>query len=281
MYERFDLEDHRINIREHFSSPMVYLDHWALNDLALDKNLQDKFVNTINSIGGMFRVSVTNIAEIKSQNDRRQVESVLEMIDRINDCGLINIDPGEVIRRENLLIAAPSLIYTIGNPSTELELVTDYLMAQNYPNKWKISEIIKISVKDLPSDTLLNGNKRFSENMQNLLKKAREDQVYLAKASTRFKETKNRGPKYQAATREIFQMALDFVIRNQNMKMSNFSEWNDLFHVIVPVSYCDIVLVDKRWKTFVSQTGFIYPDIAKVFDKKSLNGFFHAIENWQ
>jgi hypothetical protein len=74
-------------------------------------------------------------------------------------------------------------------------------------------------------------------------------------------------------------MAFDFVIKNQNMKMREFGGWNDLFHVIVPVSYCDIVLIDGRWVTFISQTGFGYPDIAKVFSKRQLDDFFHTFEN--
>jgi len=280
MYERIDLEDHQIVIREYMSSPMVYLDNWALNDFALNKILQDKFINTINSKGGMLRVSATNIAEFGSQTDHSQVKSIVDMVERVNDLGLINVDPGEVIKRENLLIADPSSISYIGNPSAELGLVTNYLMAQNYPAIWKASEIIANAVNDLPDRNLSNGNQSFSEKMQNLLEKARNDPAYLEKASKRFKENKLRGPKYQRPTREIFEMAFDFVIRNQNMKMTQFSEWNDLFHVIVPVSYCDIVLIDKRWKTFILQTGFGQPNIAKVFSKKSICDFFVAIENW-
>ena len=281
MYERIDLEDHRIVILERMSSPMVYLDNWALNDFALDKTLQDKFIDTINSTGGMLRVSATNIAEFGSQTDRAQVKSIIDMIDRVNDIGLINVDPGKVIRRENLLISDPSLISDTGNPSAELGLVTIHLMAQNYPETWKVSEIISIAVNDLPDRNLSNGNQRFSAKMQNLLEKARNDQTYLEKASKRFKGNKISGPKFQRPTRELFEMAFDFVIRNQNMKMTHFGEWNDLFHVIVPVSCCDIVLIDKRWVTFISQTGFGQPDIAKVFSKKSIDGFFLAIENWE
>ena len=62
------------------------------------------------------------------------------------------------------------------------------------------------------------------------------------------------------------------------MKMNKHSEWMDLFHVIVPVAYCDVVLIDKRWKTFIAQTGFSCPQIAKVFDNSLLNDFFLQIE---
>jgi hypothetical protein len=63
--------------------------------------------------------------------------------------------------------------------------------------------------------------------------------------------------------------------------MLKYSDWNDLFHLIVPVSYCDIVLMDKRWKTFINQTGFSFPEIAMTFDKKIISDFFKKIEDWE
>jgi hypothetical protein len=68
---------------------------------------------------------------------------------------------------------------------------------------------------------------------------------------------------------------------NKEMKMARYSEWTDLFHVVVPVSYCDVVMIDKRWKAFIMQTCFSHPQIAKVFDKKSLDEFFQTIETWK
>ena len=103
---------------------------------------------------------------------------------------------------------------------------------------------------------------------------------YIDKSKGRFKKIKNQSPQYQTSTREILQLALDFVVRNKNMKMSEYSEWEDLFHLIVPVSYCDIVLVDRRCKAFLSQTGFSFPEIAMTFDKHTIEDFFKEIENW-
>jgi hypothetical protein len=56
------------------------------------------------------------------------------------------------------------------------------------------------------------------------------------------------------------------------------NEWHDLNHTIVPVAYCDIVFLDGRWATFVSQSGFKSPAIAAVF--KNLDAGMDAIEGW-
>ena len=281
MYERIDQGNGQIEIRENFRGPIVYLDHWAINDISLDKVLHDKFIDVMNTKGGTFRLSVFNIIELSKQTDSSQLDLIFNMISSIPDCGLINIDPKEVITKENSLISDPSLIFEVKNPSAELELVAAYIIAHNHPTKWHVSDIIRSIIPELPSKALSYSNSKFLQDMQRLLEVGRGDEKHLQKAGQRFKSLKKNGPKYQRPTREVFAMALDFVMRNSQMKMSEYSEWIDLFHVVVPVSYCDIVMVDKRWKTFISQTGFSYPEIAMVFDKKSSYDFLKAIEGWK
>jgi hypothetical protein len=234
----------------------------------------------MNERGGTLRISVVNMAEICRQGDKDQVNSIIDMIRYIGDCGLINIDPRGVIKKENLLISNPSSITTVMNPSAELEMVQVYLMAHNHPSNWHVADIIASLIPLPPSNSMSESSSRFLSDMRRLLQKGRGNSGYLKKSSDRFKKLKKHGPRYEAATRELLTMALDFVLKNEDMKMSNYSEWQDLFHVIVPVSYCDIAMIDKRWKTFISQTGFSYPNVAKIFDRKSLELFFETVEHW-
>ena len=277
MYFKIDHDD-RIEIQERFRSPMVYLDNWALNDISLDKELRGRFVEVMNSKGGTLRLSDANMTELGNQCDKAQLDSILTMIAEINDCGLINIDPGEVIKKENILISDPSMIHLVHNPSAELDLVSTYLLAKNRPVKWHVSDIISSVIAELPSKRLQERNSAFLGKMERLIRKGRGDSNYLKRASRRYAEIKRRGPKYQTATRELLELSLVFVIRNKSLKMARYSEWNDIFHLIVPVSYCDAVLMDRRWKNFIEQTGFTYPTIARAFDKRSLYDFFNALE---
>ena len=151
MYKRIDYGDHKIEIQEHFRSPMVYLDHWALNDLSLNAELRKRFVRVMNDKGGTFRLSVVNITELSKQADKAQVDSILDMISSVEDCGFINIDPGEVIGKENILISDPASIFHVKNPSAELDLVTAHVIANNYPGRWHVSDIIKSVVGEMPS----------------------------------------------------------------------------------------------------------------------------------
>jgi hypothetical protein len=280
MYKRIEIGNGQIEIQEHFRSPMVYLDHWALNDLSLNTTFRDRFVNVMNERAGTLRLSVVNMIEISKQGDKNQVKSILDMLRDIEDCGLINMDPHQVIQKENILISNPSSIVAVKNPSAEIEIVAAYLVAHNRPTTWHVADIIATAVSEQPSRHTLESSTRFLTGMERLLEKGRSNPEYLKKASDRFKKLKLQGPKYQTATRELIVMAFDFVLRNTKMKMADYSEWQDLFHVIVPVSYCNVVMIDRRWKAFISQTGLSFPKIARVFDRRSLERFFHAIEHW-
>jgi hypothetical protein len=200
MYERIDHGNGQIEIREHFISPMVYLDHWALNDFSLDKTLRDKFVDAMNAKGGTFRLSVFNMVELSKQADSSQVDAILNMINSIPNCGLINNDAKVVITKENALISDPSLIFEVKNPSAEIEIVVAYLMAHNHPNEWHISDIIRSVISELPSKILFQRNSAFVQDMQGLLMVGRGDKQHLKKAEKRFKSYKKTGPKYQRPT---------------------------------------------------------------------------------
>lgn len=275
MYKLIRNVHNRLELQEHFKRPTVYLDHWALNIVSADAALRDKFVTLMNGNGGTFRLSISNIVEMGSQGDKSQVYAILDMIQNIGDCGLINIDPAQVIRIENSLLSNPLLRF---NPSAELGLIEAFLMAHNYPEKWHVSELIRSVLPSLPSKNIARNSAEFLKDMQSLLEIGRGDEKHFSNATVRFRAIKTQGPQYQTATRELWQMANAFIMRNRDMKMSKHSEWMDLFHVIVPVAYCDVVLIDKRWKTFIAQTGFTYPQIAKVYDNKSLHDFFQQIE---
>lgn len=280
MYQIIPIENNKIELREDFHSPQVYLDHWALNDFSQNPDLRSRFIRVMNDFGGTLRLSVANIVEFAKQEDRNQTNSMLTMIKSIDDCGLINVDPQEVINKENLLIDNPQSIEIVKNPSAELDIISIYLLANNFPKQWHVSDIISSLRDNLPSKMTSTSNDRYVTEMQRILQTGRNNPEHLHKAKARYQKTKDKGPAYQAPTRELFQLALDFVMRNTGMKMAKYSEWNDLFHLIVPVAYCDIVTLDKRWVDFMKQTGFRYPNVAMTFDKRSIDSFFDEIEKW-
>ncbi len=265
-----------ILLSETYGRPIVYLDHWGFNEIALNKSYRKLFCEIMNRRKGILRISVYNIRELVNQSDNSQREQIYSLIDEV-DTGYINIHPREVINKENNIIRG---LTPIINPSVELEIFSSYLASKNYATDYKISEIVQVSVDNWNRAEMSADSENFVAKITNRIDSIRNNTKEIEKAKKRFIATKARGPKYQAATREIASLAVDFVIMNKTMKMTKHSEWSDIFHLIVPVAYCDFVLLDRRWKNFIEQTGLKPPKIAYTFDKRTLTNFFSALETY-
>lgn len=223
---------------------------------------------------GTLRVSVQNIVELLKQTDIEQIESILSLIDSV-DAGLINTNFQEVIAKENAIIVNG----VDENPSNHLDLIYIYLLAQNWPEHWSVSEFIRSVLKNSSGNEFKESWDQFAKRMESFLNTVRSGRGQVEKSKNRSKATRKAGKKFDRGTRELFQLAFDFVLQNQSMTMSS-NEWHDFFHLVVPVAYCDIVLLDKRWATFVAQTKFSYPDIAFVFDHRTIDDFYYKLEKF-
>lgn len=271
MFVRYPLDDGRALLVESLGRPIVYLDNWALNDIALDVSYRETFVSTMKAKKGTLRLSVSNLNELMKQADRQQISAILEMIDSI-DAGFINTNFVDVVTRENSSLRRE----VHENPSQEVGLILDYLLAQNWPESWAMSDVIRTVLDNSSGDQMRESWDQFAVRMQRLLSSVRSDSKYMRKSNERANTTRKKGKEYDRPTRELFQIVFNFVLQNVEMRMSS-KEWHDFFHAIVPAAYCDLVLLDKRWATFISQTGLKFPDVAFVFDKKSIERFFSTL----
>lgn len=274
MYLKHRLDNGRDLLIEKMGRPIVYLDNWAINDISLNLTFKQRFIDIMTNRQGTLRISVSNIVELLKQTDTEQIGTILDLINSV-DASLINTNFEEVITIENQI-----LVNGFGeNPSNHLELLLTYLMAQNWPEQWSISEFIRSILENSSGAQFVESWDQFAKRMEIFLNDVRAKKGYIEKSKNRSIATRKAGKKYDRGTRELFQLGFDFVMQNQDMTMSS-NEWHDFFHLIVPVAYCDIVLLDKRWSTFISQTSFKYPDIAFVFNRKTIEDFFHKLETF-
>jgi hypothetical protein len=84
MFTKESLGDGRALLGESLGRPIVYLDNWAINDIALDDAYRNRFVSTLNDREGTLRLSISNVVELMKQTDRKQIETILQ-IRRIRD----------------------------------------------------------------------------------------------------------------------------------------------------------------------------------------------------
>lgn len=141
MIIKHQLNDGRNLLKEQINQPIVYLDNWALNDVALTSSFRQRFIALMNNTKGTLRLSFSNVVELLNQNDQKQISAILSMIDSV-DAGFINTNFVAVINYENKIICGEAN----DNPSQDLQFIYTYLLANNWPETWTISEVIRSSL---------------------------------------------------------------------------------------------------------------------------------------
>jgi len=143
---------------------------------------------------------------------------------------------------------------------------------------FKISEVILELQKEMKRNRYVV-QEDFERELFPRIMKARNDQSVLLKAKNRFKNKSKRISTEWPYTKDLFNRCIDFITINETMKMPD-KEWLDIFHVVVPVAYCDSVLIDNRWIAFVRATGLKNPEIAEVYAQKELQDFLNELERF-
>lgn len=250
--------------------PTIYLDNWAFNLFTQNRELGGKLLKLMNEKVGSIAFSIMNLYEITIREDRDQVEIIKNYIDAF-DCILIDINPDKVIMKEELHKNGK----IVGSPAADYELLKAYVLyAHNYLKPFRVSELVtKLQEEIKTQKTLLE--QKFEKELFPIIKKARTEDGLLSQAKKRFaKKLQSEFP----CTRGIYSKCIDYIVINEKMKMPD-KEWRDVFHLIVPVSYCDYVLIDSRWLSFVNTLGLQHPFIAKVFSHNYIADFFDDLEH--
>jgi len=260
-------------IVEKLGQPVVYFDTWAFDYFSDNVESRNQFVDLMKRSGGTLRISSTNIAELQKRTDQKQLNGIYSLIDSI-DSGLFHTFFEEVINGENEL----ARLGRSGNPTFDLTTVNMFLASRNFPDTWSMSELVASIGKDTAMRLEASWEK-FSTKVNDSLQKKRNQPGYVESVNAYAASIKARGVQNQTATRELSNLAYAFIIKNQNMSMPG-KEWLDLLHTIVPVAYCDYVLIDKRWAAFISETKLNPPVIASVYTKKNITGFLRSLSSY-
>ena len=88
-------------------------------------------------------------------------------------------------------------------------------------------------------------------------------------------------PAVQHLTRYIVDEVMKYILRG-NMGITS-NDWCDMHHAIVPLAYCDFVLLDQRWHGIMSQIQNRLKkaghdkEMAEVFCGRTFDGFLHKL----
>jgi len=267
----FDKALDKVKVNQTVTEPIIYLDNWAINLFIQDLDLRTELIELLRKKQATWALSLINIIEIVNRIDSSQVKEIKNLIDSVNTVTIITI-PAEAINVEKEGRPFPfddGLIKTIAS-------IYDPDKGIYTPGEIQISKSIQLFIDD-PSlkDQLPSGG--LTELINPSIKKAREDEVKFQEIKTHYRNRLD--PLPIPCTDYLYRRAFEFVVLDG--KEMKESEWNDFCHTVVPLSYCDFVLIDKRWRTFVEQAQTGWPHIANAYKESELSQFFTDLESFK
>jgi hypothetical protein len=259
-------------------SPTVYLDHWALRTLSEDERLAGRLVATLKSRRGTLAISWLNVGEfakVTSAEQARKAETLVEA--SLPQVFFLEVEPFKVIEREDRLLAGgpPEA------PHADLELLEAFVLLK--PEGVQLltaHELFRI----VQGSSLVQGLDGLADTVVDrvyALRNEVENDPELRKLVQRLPA----GVQIQRGTRFVLRELVRSLLIDQQLKVTR-NHAVDLLHAVVPVAYCDFVLLDKHWEAQVERVaarlkaaGLSVP-LARVFSGKAgqLDRFFAELE---
>ena len=267
------IQGNNIIIGQYANKPTVYLDNWAFNTFAPREEFGKKFTKIMNDKNGTIAFSIMNLFEITAKEDNEQIKSIVSFIDSIDGI-LIDVTPDDVIEREKDYRKRG---ITQISPCADVSLLrANFLYAHDPRKPFMISELI-LELRDKIKTLNYKLGQNFEQVLYPIILKARADSKVLDQAHKRFKQ------KIECefpCTQQIYSKCIDFIVINQNMRMPD-REWCDVFNLIVPAAYCDFVLADSRWTSFIRTLNLKKPCIAQVYNSTQIEEFLRDLSDYE
>jgi hypothetical protein len=227
-------------------SPTVYLDHWALLEISANQTLADRLTAALKARNGTLALSWLNLAEFTSITMEEQVhnaESLLEAI--LPQVFLLDTDLCTVINREDRLCVRPHrdddfLKTLIGLKPTSLNVLTarglfKAVQGRSDARNFALIEALRSALAARQEQAALDS---FIKNLE------REFRPVLRHLPS--------SPQPEKGTLLILCELVRSLSEDKRTKITR-NYVDDLFHAVVPVAYCDFVLLDKYWEDRVER----------------------------
>jgi len=224
-------------------SPAVYLDHWALRAVSQDATLGGRLTRALETRGGTLVLSWANIAEFPDLDEQaaRQAE---EFIDRqLPRLFFLRFNPFDVIRAENALIA--------GGPPVPPHADLEFLRLVVCLRPSGVQPITCIGMLAEVSGRREESTERMRAVFVDWLSSFREEYH----EDNEFRALVDQSLRRQVAPRGtsiVLSEVMAGLMRDRSAPITA-NDALDFFHTIVPVAYCDFVLLDGRWRDQVDR----------------------------
>jgi hypothetical protein len=264
------MENDTVTVGQHLTHPSVYLDHWALLDFLKNEELCTRLTNAIHDRNGTLTLSWLNLLEFSRLIDADQARKAERLFERnLPRLFCIEIQPFRVIAREDEYLAGHTRYAPHSNDTLLQQIVSK--------NAASPVSVYPFSVHNL---FLFSQDPEFAKSHDGVADtaiqriEAMRDELATDPSFEDMVRNLPSGPSPEAGTRYAIRELLRGMLLNQRMVITR-NHAIDLFHAVVPVSYCDFVLLDYNWEAQVAQmrkrmlaAGMSFP-VAKIYSKKA------------
>lgn len=262
--------------KQFYTNPTTYLDLWALMDFALDESLGNRFTQALVSGGGTLALSWIHFLELSQLADQSQAMRIATFLERMAPhMFFIEVVPKNVIERENSILQSGKVIA----PHADDKFLKAFLMHRRQSvNPLSIAEFLR----DFQQEKVVEMCQSFMAELKSVVESSRQRAQQNPVLGARIKEVPQ-GPHIQHATRYIDVEAGRYLVRDKIDMASQ--DWCDYFHMIIPLAYCDVLLLDRRWankaQEIVKRLRRVghRAQMAQVFWERQMESFWAALES--
>lgn len=233
----------QLTVRHYATRPIVYLDHWALMDIA--DQFADRFVSALLAREGTLALSWVNFVEISATSGVTS-DNLTALLRRVFPHVIfLDTEAVSVISKENEFInqtrrGAPFL------HGVWLDVFLGWKRTRSL-NPLDPDEFLEAFKSPQLRGSLKETVERGKAEMAEMLTAARDKMRRDAEARKRIASPLPMGDPRVPPTRFVFEQALKYLLRG-NQNLDNENHLQDLFHMVVPISYCRYVVLDKNWR---------------------------------
>lgn len=274
------IDARNVSMQQRATPPVVYLDQWALRDIA--KGSHQRFTEVLLRRGGTLALSALHLmesAKISSRPTREGIERLLASV--CPHLCFIQPKAGRVVDQEDALLTGRSFV----GPQFDDAFLEVFVLRGRTGRDYRglnpaglLSELREVGPLGEQVGLIVQKlHATFDEDLTH----RRERYARDAGARHRVRRPP-KGPPMPFPTRFLFEELLNSLVRDRMTMAPN--DWMDFFHSVVPVSYCNFVLLDRRWHAKVTEacrrlrrSGLI-TRAAQVFSPRTMGEFWVAFD---
>jgi hypothetical protein len=259
------------------TAPCVYLGHSALREFSTDSELGSRFARALAARGGTLALSMMNFLEYARVTDREQVLCAERFVDGVLPrVFFMDVSPLAVMRRATDYLARG----IAAAPDADLQLFREVALQ---PGTQATSARGWFTGAAAARKTLAARQAELADNLLEAIAHLPERPDADVDVSRDLRDGAQRAHRIRATLAVL--RALISTIQIERRAPLDRHDAIDLLHTVVPVSYCDYVLLDGRWCHLVERANTqllneTITDLARVFSKrnKGLQRFLGMLE---